>query len=94
MSYWTLRQYSCYLANANMMVLGIMLQTITIQVSIFANSYKFLEFHESDSLVLNGWESVVNWNDNSNHICSVKCVFDWLQQHWYLEKNSLWFDMK
>ena len=49
MSYWTLLQYFCYLANANMMVLGIMLQTITIQ----ANSYKFLEFHESDSLVLN-----------------------------------------
>ena len=37
-----------------------MLQKITIQVSIFANSYEFLEFHESDSLVLNGWESVVN----------------------------------
>ena len=60
MSYWTLLQYFCYLANANMMVLGIMLQTITIHVSIFANSYKFLEFHESDFLVLNGWESVVN----------------------------------
>ena len=69
------------------MVLGIMLQTITIQVSIFANSYEFLEFHESDSLVLNGGKVLLT-------DMTIAIIFDWLQQHWCLGKNSLWFDMK
>ena len=80
MSYWTLLQYFCYLANANMMVLGIMLQTITIQVSIFANSYEFLEFHESDSLVLNGGKVLLT-DMTIAIIFAVLSVFDWLQQH-------------